>query len=71
MQVTEAQREHPLARLVRERGIKKQWVAEQMGWDRSVVTRCIQGTRELTASEVVRLAAIFDVAPETFLPEVA
>jgi len=61
----------PLSRLIREQGRKQYWVAEQMGWSRQLLQRVIQGERELTASEVVKLADLFSVPVSTFLPEVA
>ena len=55
-----------ISRLCRERGLKKGWVAEQLGLDR--LSPIVSGQRELTISEAARLAEIFGVEIETFVP---
>lgn len=71
MQAIETKPGHPLEALLKSRGLKRYWVAEQMGWGTGVLRAVLRGQRDLTASEVVRLADLFNVPPATFLPEVA
>ncbi|MBI5289922.1 MAG: helix-turn-helix transcriptional regulator [Chloroflexi bacterium] len=57
-----------LGRLIREQGRLKGWVAEQLGIGPERLSRLISGERELTLREAARLAEIFGVAIETFVP---
>ncbi len=57
-----------LARLIREQGRLKGWVAEQLGIPPERLSRLISGERELKVSEAARLAEIFGVGIETFVP---
>ena len=61
--------ETPLARLIREQGRLKQWVAEQLGVGRDRVTRLAAGDTRMTLEEAVKLADVFGVPPETFVVE--
>lgn len=71
MVAAETKPTHPLDELLKSRGLKLYWLNEQMGWSYEVLRAVKSGKRELTASEIVRLAELFNVPPATFLPEVA
>jgi len=60
--------ETALARLIREQGRMKGWVAQQLGCDPSRLSRLIAGRRSMTLSEAARAAALFGVPIETFVP---
>lgn len=46
----------------------KGWVAKQLGIPQDRLSRLINGERELTLAEAAKLAEIFSVPIETFLP---
>lgn len=61
--------ETPLGRLIREQGRIKGWVAEQIGCDRSRLSRLISGESNLTLEEAVKASRVFGCEPEDLLPE--
>ena len=63
--------EKPLARLIREQGRLKGWVATQLGCGPERLSRLLSGERELTLSEAAAAARVFGVPIETFLDEEA
>lgn len=66
MDVTET--EQPVARLVREQGRQKQWVARQIGVSPSEMTKILRGDRVLTLPQAQRLAQALGVAIEDLAP---
>lgn len=63
-----AEHETPLARMVRERGLKKGWVARQMGILPSRLTRLLSGDSAMRLSEAVEAARLLGVPVEDLLP---
>lgn len=61
--------ETPLARLVREQGRLKGWVADQLGISRSRLSRLLTGERQLTLEEAAAAARAFGVPIETLLKD--
>ena len=61
----------PLARLIREQGRLKGWLAKEMGCDRSRLSRILSGDRSMTLTEAARAARALNVPIETFLPDEA
>lgn len=61
--------ETPLARLIREQGRLKGWIAAQIGVSRDRITRLAAGEATLRPDEIVALARLFAVPVETFLPD--
>lgn len=61
--------ETPLARVVREQGRLKGWLAEQMGIGPFRLSRLLSGERSLTLEEAAKAARALGVPMETFLPE--
>lgn len=55
------QSETPLAGFVRDRGLKKGWLAEKLGIPASSLTRLLQGKRDLSLDEAVVLADLLGV----------
>ena len=66
MDVTDT--EQPVARLVREQGRQKQWVARQIGVSPSEMTRILRGDRVLTLPQAQRLAQALGVTIEDLAP---
>ena len=65
---TALMKELPLARIVREQGRLKGWLARQMGIGPERMSRILSGEREMTLSEAGRAAAALGVPVEAFLP---
>lgn len=61
--------ETPIARLVREQGRIKGWLAKQIGCDRSRLSRILSGERTMTVEEAARAARALGVPMETFVQE--
>lgn len=61
--------ETALARLVREQGRFKGWLAGELGISVFRLSRLLSGEREMTLREAARAAEILGVPIETFLPE--
>lgn len=61
------QDETPLARLVREQGRKKGWIAGEIGIGYERLSRILSGEREMTLVEASRAALALGVSIETFL----
>lgn len=57
-----------LRRFLDERGIRYRWVAAKLGISPAHMTRLMDGERPLTAVNAQRLAVLFGVEVETFLP---
>lgn len=66
MDVTDT--EQPVARLIREQGRQKQWVARQIGVSPSEMTKILRGDRVLTLPQAQRLAQALGVTIEDFAP---
>ena len=60
--------ETPLARLLREQGRKKGWIAFQMGIGYDRLTGLLSGERAMTLVEASRAAVALGVSIEAFLP---
>lgn len=58
-----------LARLIREQGRLKGWVADQMGVSVYRLSRLLTGEREMTLKEAAKAAEVFEVPVEAFLLE--
>lgn len=67
--VPEARAETPLARVVREQGRLKGWLAERIGCGPERLSRLLTGERSLTLEEASRAAIALGVPIETFLAE--
>lgn len=61
--------ETPLARVVREQGRLKSWLADQMGIGAFRMSRLLTGERKLTLEEAATAARVLNVPIETFLTE--
>ena len=61
--------ETPLARVVREQGRLKGWLAEQIGISPYRLARLLSGERALTLAEAATAARVLDVPIDTFIPE--
>lgn len=66
MDVTDT--EQPVARLIREQGRQKQWVARQIGVSPSEMTKILRGDRVLTLPQAQRLAQALGVTIEDLAP---
>lgn len=60
--------ETALARVIREQGRLKGWVAEQLGIGAYRLSRLLSGEREMTLREADAAARALSVPIETFLP---
>lgn len=55
-------------RLIRERGLRKWWVAKEIGTHPSHLSKLITGERPITKSMAARLGVLFGVDPAVFRP---
>jgi transcriptional regulator with XRE-family HTH domain len=56
-----------LQELIRERGLKQRWLAEQLGVHESEFSRWVLGVRPLSAERAQRIAEILDVPADQIL----
>ena len=61
--------ETPLARVLREQGRQKQWVAKVIGCGANRVTDLVAGRKELKLREAVLLATALGLPTDDLLPE--
>ncbi|GIM45225.1 transcriptional regulator [Collibacillus ludicampi] len=54
----------PLEKLIRQRGLKKVWIAEQCGITRSTLSSISAGKQEPTLRVALKIARLFDVSVE-------
>lgn len=59
--------ERVLARLIRERGLLKGFVAERLGMHPSALSNVLAGRRALSLEEAVRASRLFGVPVEAFV----
>jgi HTH-type transcriptional regulator/antitoxin HigA len=57
-----------LRELVNSSGLSQQKLAKAVGIAQSTISAVLNGTRKLTADQMVKLAAYFKVSPAVFLP---
>lgn len=65
---TIAERETPVSRIIRERGLKKAWVAEQLGVRANRISDLCIGRSMWSLDEAVKAAELFGVSVEELLP---
>lgn len=65
---TITQNEAPLSRIIRERGLKKAWVAAKLGMRPNRISDLSAGRSMWTLDEAVRAAELFGVDVKELLP---